>query len=539
MGAFDDIAPCPSTSASMLIQKPCYDVFINHYGLDVKHTLAKSIYNLLNEMKVKAFLDSEELECGDFFPRTLEALMRSASLHIAIFSENYAKSPWCLQELSFILQTGAKVFPVFYHVEPSDLRHVDRQNGMYAEIFKEHEKKGRYTSGKIQEWKKALHEASFYTGEIVKTNDGEMSLLKKIERIVLKVINDVPLVVAKHPVGLREMVQDFEMKALQPAQDDQVVSIVGICGMGGSGKTTLAKELYNKISSSMERSSFLFEVRDAASKGALHNKQTKLLNDLGITGVTFDNIEEGINVLSSRLKSVKVLIVLDDVDNVEQLDALLPTKHKLQNGSLIIVTTRAYDVLNSWGISFIYKMRPLDSLQAGNLFCWHAFLRCCPPNGFKELVEKYLEQCNGIPLSLKVLGAQLYGESRIEYWESQLHKISRILPADIKKRLKISYDTLDDEEKEIFLDAAYFFIGEQSSLAIEVWNGLGLSGLQRWESLLHKCLVEHDDNNFIWMHDHIRDMGRDIANKQSPYRLWFPQQNINVQNQDQVTLPYF
>ncbi|XP_057839192.2 disease resistance protein RPV1 [Cryptomeria japonica] len=301
--------------------------------------------------------------------------------------------------------------------------------------------------------------------------------------------------------------------------------------MGGSGKTTLAKELYNEISFSMDKSSFVFDVRDAATKGLLHEKQKKLLNDLGVQGLAFDNIEDGVRNLSRGLRSVRVLIVLDDVDNMEQFDALLPTKDNLQKGSLIIVTTRVCDTLKSWGISSIYKMRQLDPLYAKQLFCWHAFLKPNPLDGFKELVEQFLEVCNGLPLSLKVFGAQLYGESRKEYWKSQLHKISKILPNDIKQRLKISYDCLDNEEKEMFLDTACFFIGQEKSLTIEIWNGMGWSALQSWERLLHRCLVELDNKNCIRMHDHIRDLGRDIASKHSPYRLWFPQQMIDVQKQ--------
>ncbi|GLJ28476.1 hypothetical protein SUGI_0560190 [Cryptomeria japonica] len=483
-GAFDGIAPSASISASKRTQKPCYDVFINHRGPDVKHTLATALYSILSE-------------------------------------------------LSFMLKSGATIIPIFYHVDPgTDLRRVDKGKGMYVQAFKEHERKGRYSPQKLQEWKSALHVVSFYHGEIINTNEDEMRLRKNIVSRVLKEKNiNVPLVVAKYPVGLKEIVEDFKANTLLSAHANQDVQIVGIWGMGGSGKTTLTKELYNEISSSMDRSSFVFNIRDAASKGLLHDKQKKLLNDLGIQGLSIDNIEEGMQILSRGLRSIKVLIILDDVDNVEQLDALLPTKDSIERGSLIIVTTRTFEIFKSWDISSIYKMRPLNLLYAKQLFCWHSFLNFCPLVGFEELVEKFLKMCNGLPLSLKVFGAQLNGESSKEYWESQLNEISRIVPNDIKQKLKISYYALNDEEKEMFSDTACFFIGEESSLAIEVWNGLGWSGQQNWERLLHKCLVELDDNNFITMHDHLRDVGRDIANKQSPYRLWIPHQIINIQKQ--------
>ncbi|GLJ15338.1 hypothetical protein SUGI_0251540 [Cryptomeria japonica] len=113
MGAFDGFAPSASTCASKLIKRPSYNVFINHRGPDVKHTLASVLYGILTAMALSVFLDSEELEYGDFLPRTIEAAMASALLHIAIFSKGYAESPWCLAELSFMLKSGATIIPIY------------------------------------------------------------------------------------------------------------------------------------------------------------------------------------------------------------------------------------------------------------------------------------------------------------------------------------------------------------------------------------------------------------------------------------------
>ncbi|XP_059070408.1 disease resistance protein Roq1-like [Cryptomeria japonica] len=323
MGAFNEIAPSPSTS-STLIRKPSYDVFINHRGPDVKKTLATRIYNVLGNMGVTAFLDSKELDYGDFLPATLEAVIRGAALHLAIFSKNYAESPWCLAELSYMLKSGAKIVPIFYYVDPTALRYIAEKKGI-----------------------------------------DERRLLKNIVNIVLKEKSNVPLVVAKHPVGLHETVQDFENKF---AECDQDVQIVGIWGMGGSCKTTLAKELYNKKRSSMERSSFIFDIREA--KEVLPKKQIELLKDLG-ENETFDNVEQGKAILTRHLKSFRVLIVMDDVDHADQLDALLPAKDSLPSGSIIIVTTRECEVLTSWHISSVYKM-------LHNCFVGMLFYKLCP-----------------------------------------------------------------------------------------------------------------------------------------------------------------
>ncbi|KAH9289130.1 hypothetical protein KI387_033247, partial [Taxus chinensis] len=539
---FEEFAPF--TSSKRIKQLP-YDVFINHRGPDVKHTLAMDLYHALSGMGLRPFLDSKELETGDFLPREITEAMRSAELHIAIFSEKYAESPWCLAELSFMLKTDTPIVPVFYYVDPADVRWVNKGKGVFAPAFLQLEEKGRYTAEKLQEWKTALHEASFYCGHTITKKDDEQMVVKNVVYRVLKDMKKVPLEVAKHPMGLNETVEEFETIARQCHGN---VQIVGIWGMGGSGKTTLAKELYNRECSSMQKRvafSLIFEM--LLQEEALHKKQKNLLKDLGFEDASFDHVDQGKGFLARRLTSVSVLIVLDDVDHRDQLEALLPVKDSLASGSLIIVTTREREVLISCGISAIYKMRVLNPSHAKQLFCWHAFLQPSPRSGFEQIVEKFLSSCQGLPLSLKVLGGQLYGRSQMDYWEAQLEKISRILPGDITQRLKISYDALDEEDKEMFLDTACFFIGEERSTAIVVWDGSKWNGLHGLERLVNKCLVElvdeSDWSNLGWeritlirMHDHLRDLGREIANRQSPYRLWSARQTIHIQPAEEICI---
>ena len=88
--------------------------------------------------------------------------------------------------------------------------------------------------------------------------------------------------------------------------------------------------------------------------------------------------------------------------------------------------------------------------------------------------------------------------------------------------MKISYDSLDPKVKEIFLDIACFSLGEDVDKAMRIWGILGIRNLQG------RCLLEVGGENRIQMHDHIRDMGRQIAGERSmPRRFCYPMTNFN------------
>jgi hypothetical protein len=181
-----------------------------------------------------------------------------------------------------------------------------------------------------------------------------------------------------------------------------------------------------------------------------------------------------------------------------------PVKDALSSSSLILVTSRNKDVLTSFGIveTSIYKLEGLNPQHSQELFCLHAFGQPHPAAQFQRVVEEFLDACQGLPLSLQVIGALLHGKDDLKYWKEQLHKISKILPEDIQSILKISYDGLDPEEKQIFLDIACFFTREREmkrnymeirpdrDTAIRIWDGSGWNGWLGLRNLQNRCLVD-------------------------------------------------
>jgi GTPase SAR1 family protein len=198
--------------------------------------------------------------------------------------------------------------------------------------------------------------------------------------------------VSKYPVGLDHKVKDLEGRVLLPQQSGET-RVVGIVGLGGVGKTTLAKEIFNQRSN-YHRSCFLPDIREKAASRSLNSLQSTLVKDLTESNVQINSTDEGIEELRRRVSSchAHALIILDDVDHIDQLDVLLfPVKDAFSSSSLILVTSRNKDVLTSFGIveTSIYKLEGLNPQHSQELFCSHAFGQPHPLAQFQRLVENF------------------------------------------------------------------------------------------------------------------------------------------------------
>jgi len=160
-----------------------FDVFINHRGPDVKQSLATDLYNSLCKHDLRVFLDQRELQEGEYITPQIDSAVRTASVHIAIFSPGYAYSKWCLDELVLMVETMSKskstIIPVFYGVEPAELRWTQSKNGVYARALCVLEKKRtsdgqqRHDSSAIEKWRNALSQVADIKGFDLKTYDLE------------------------------------------------------------------------------------------------------------------------------------------------------------------------------------------------------------------------------------------------------------------------------------------------------------------------------------------------------------------------------
>lgn len=318
--------------------------------------------------------------------------------------------------------------------------------------------------------------------------------------------------------------------------------MVGIFGVGGIGKTTIAKVIYNSIAYQFKDSCFLADVRETSMKecGLVKLQEILLSQILGNSSLKVGNVDRGINVIKERLCCKRVLLVLDDVDQLVQLQILSGEHNWFGLGSRIIITTRDEHLLIKHNVDFTYKMNELDHNEAFQLFSLHAFKSDKPHDDFVDLTEHALHYAGSLPLALTVLGADLYGRD-IHHWKSALERYKRIPKKKILEKLKLSYDGLEESEKNIFLDIACFFKGRNAKYVTNILDSCGFFPDIGITVLVEKSLITIDENALV-MHDLLQDMGREIVRQESPKepgkrsRLWFHKDVRYVLEENMVRL---
>ncbi|KAF5469365.1 hypothetical protein F2P56_013446, partial [Juglans regia] len=504
-----------SSNSSSLTSQWSYDVFLSFRGEDTRYGFISHLYSALHQKGINTYMD-DKLRRGEEISPTLLKAIKESKISIVVFSENYASSIWCLNELIRILECKEskqqKVLPVFYKVEPSTVR---LQKNSFKEALAKHEDRFK-DDAKVQRWKTALKQAADISGLHLKINEDESKFIQKILQEVSKIVLDrTYLHVAEYPVGIDSRVEDIN-KLLCIKENE--TCMIGIFGIGGIGKTTIAKEMYNRITDQFEGSCFLANVRESSKQdqGGLVKLQEKILDDiLKDSNLKVDNVDRGINLIMERLCGKRILLVIDDVDSLDQLEKLCGRCDWFGSGSRIIITTRNAGLLNKHCVSFKFRMKEMDHGEALKLFSKQAFKSGKPDDGFAELTKLALYYAGGLPLALKVVGSNLYGED-IHYWKSELEKYKRIPEENIQEKLKISYDGLNYYERKIFLDIAYFFKGDKREYVTKILDGCGFFPNDGIKKLNDKCLITIDQYDRLWMHDLLQDMGREIVRQESP-----------------------
>ncbi|CAL2240950.1 unnamed protein product [Prunus armeniaca] len=460
-----------------------YHVFLSFRGQDTRKTFTDHLYTALVNAGFRTFRDDDEVERGEGIKPELQKAIKHSRTSVIVFSKNYASSRWCLDELVMIherLSADHVVFPVFYDVDPSDVRN---QTGSLAKAFARHQK--TQSSNKVKEWRKALKEVADLGGMVLQNQaDGhESKFINKIVQVIGKTLRRRPLsvphfVIGKHSLDLVNKLNLW----LQDGSDD--VGILVIYGMSGIGKTTIAKRVYNSNYGRFEGRSFLENIKRVSQQpNGLVQLQTQLLSDV-LKGrkMKISSVSEGLTEIEDAISSKKALLVLDDVDHMDQLDA-------------------------------VFRMKD----------------RFCPG----KYSQKIVGHCAGLPLALKVLGSSMYLGDSIDVWKSALEKLEAIPNGEILNKLRVSYDSLqDDHDRKLFLHIACFFIGKDKDYIVNILDGCDFYTIVGIQNLIDRCLVSIHGKK-VQMHDMIRGMGRQIVHLESekPWkrsRVWQHKDAFNI-----------
>ncbi|XP_071722997.1 disease resistance protein RUN1-like [Rutidosis leptorrhynchoides] len=496
-----------------------YHVFLSFRGTDTRTNFTDHLYHALKREGVHTYRDDEEIGRGEPIKGELEKAIKQSKVFVIVISENYASSSWCLEELVRILEkqraTKNTVLPVFYRVDPADVRW---QQGTFERAFAKHEKRLEDEKDKIDKWRAALKEVADLSG-MDSNNRHEADFIQDIVREVQKKLERQKLNAPTHIVG-RISITVHINNWLNDGSKQAGIAI--IYGIGGIGKTTLAKTVYNQNIERFDGGSFLADIRDAAKEtSSLIRIQKQLLSDILKRQVEVHSVDGGIQKIRDVIHCRKVLVILDDVDEQKQLEQIFGSQHQLCPGSKIIITTRykiMLSTLRSHEVSE-FEVEGLGAEDSMKLFSWNAFGQDHPIEDFSSCSERVVYHCGGLPLALKVLGASLSNKN-IDVWESALQKLKEIPDKETHDVLKISYDSLsDDHDKSIFLDIACFYVEEEyNDHMVEILDGCGYYSKIGIENLVERCLLRID-GGWLSMHNLIRDMGREIVRQESLHDL--------------------
>ncbi|KAL3692612.1 hypothetical protein R1sor_006263 [Riccia sorocarpa] len=353
------------------------------------------------------------------------------------------------------------------------------------------------------------------------------NLIERVQRQV-QLERKPPLMVPEVTVGVDRLLTEILGRRIRDHK------FVGFFGMGGVGKTTLAKVIFNKIFATFEFSCFVEEIKQIpGTKDEVKEKVWKKM------------LRHGVRVRSAsgssgadewyQMTGRSLLVVFDDVQDTDHVRLLKEIAHDNGMGeSRFIVTSRDRNRLRDCAQDIhICELDKLEDVDANKLFITYAFPgQQEPPESLRSGVKQVVDGCEGLPLTLEVLGMYLRDEKEIEQWEeipTALRECNKIADLDQKvwAKLRLSYDRLPENEvRYMFLDIASFFIFEEVSnvfpvdAVISAWTSMYGIGHSRLRTLVDRALVRiittgkdpfGNDEREFYMHEHLRKMGQRIA----------------------------
>ncbi|KAL9460076.1 hypothetical protein AB3S75_003301 [Citrus x aurantiifolia] len=310
---------------------------------------------------------------------------------------------------------------------------------------------------------------------------------------------------------------------------------IGVWGMGGIGKTTIMKVIYNKLQKESNKFNVVIWVT-VSQPLDLNKLQNDIAIELNQNLPANENTERRARMLLRMLEAKKrFVLILDDMWEAFGLEEIGIPEPSEENGCKLVVTTRSVGICRSMGCKEV-RVQPLSNEEALNLFLDKVGSRTLQiPTLNKKMMNSVVEECAGLPLAIVTIAGCMRGVDEIHEWRNVLNELRGRLRsrngvnADVLGRLEFSYHRLKDEKlQQCFLYCALYpedFAIPKDEL-IDHWIAEGFieevkdvqAKYDRGHTILNRlvncCLLESvKDGSCVKMHDLIRDMALRITSK--------------------------
>ncbi|BAB11393.1 disease resistance protein RPS4 [Arabidopsis thaliana] len=490
---------------------PQHKVFINFRGAELRHKFISHLLKALERERINVFIDTRET-MGTGLENLFQRIQES-KIAIVVISSRYTESQWCLNELVKIkecVEAGTLVvFPVFYKVDVKIVRFLTGSFGEKLEtLVLRH-------SERYEPWKQALEFVTSKTGKRVEENSDEGAEVEQIVEHVKEILRTISGEIprgreSESPRGEGEgeaepkttpsddsLLHGIETRVEQlkeklELKSENVTRFIGVVGMPGIGKTTLAKRLFSECGKHFLHKMFLDDVSQKPEPFLDETLHTDLL--LGLwksknNGRDGNRAKLSIDYIKTQLQGKKVFVVLDNVGDKSQIDKILGGCDWIKAGSRIVITTSSKSVIQ--GLNSTYLVPGLSSCDALNHFNYHAFSASdgfYQPS-FTDLAKQFVDYSMGHPSVLKLLARELRSKDE-SYWKEKLSALANSPSNTIQDVLRIPYDELKEQHKIVFLDIAYFFRFENESYVRRLLGSSAHADASEITDLADKFLID-------------------------------------------------